>query len=185
MIVEFRYDKATSQEFLAGVLQVPAFLTVVLQWGDDPPEDRIVYAPISGNVDVALTTEDPPRLLNVDGIVSDLADWSAVAALLGSELWEVTVGVIERQPAEVETFDIELASLEPFRAAWQELSEAAAAGKLAIRPPNRDEREEGARNVTLILSDPRGRGAVLSGMERFLEDHRKWQESQQHQEQPD
>ena len=189
MLVTFDYNAGTSTKFEDGTLVIPPTLWVTLRWDDDPdPEDhdQAVQAPLGGEVDATLTIEERPRLIRVTGTVEDLGRSSA-AAILGEPIWQTTLAVMERAPSEngETSLEVEVSSLDSLWGMWQELSEAAASGTLVDRPPSQEERDKRARDVTLVLSDPRGRAALVASSEQFFKDHQEWEESRRRHDQPE
>ncbi|MEW6153910.1 MAG: hypothetical protein AB1673_07980 [Actinomycetota bacterium] len=140
----------------------PIQFSIWFHW-DPPISDDAVYLHVfvGQDVEALVSAESPPRLHGVNGLVTSLEAWRLVPEIVGSEVWQEALRVVEGELID-QSLEIDPATLEPLRGTWQSLLEAANSKRVTgMRQP----KGEWEKILAALQSDPKLWEAHLQGME--------------------
>jgi hypothetical protein len=129
-----------------------------ISYGDD---GAYVSIYVGQSVAALVTTETPPRLHGIDGLVEGLEAWRLVPEIVGPEVWQEALRVIQGELID-QSMEVDPASLEPLRGIWESLLDAANSKRVTgMRKP----KGEWEKVLAALQSDPKQWEAHLQGME--------------------
>jgi predicted kinase len=169
MEVEIDYYAATKTKLQAGVIESPPNLTVTFVWEDEPEDSEEIHIFIGQDVEVGLSSVTS-RLIHVDGLVSDLGAWSLVPEVIGPDLWQMAVRVVEKRQSQTMSHYVDAAQFEHLWPAWRQLAEAGKSGKIANM---RSGSEYGREVLRILASEPGLLEKVFDSFEEQLQERDK------------
>jgi hypothetical protein len=139
--LEIDYYEATRTQLRGGTIRTPAHLTITLEWDDESSDSDEITVFIGRDVEVGLSI-DTSRVLHLDGLIEDPNAWGLAPEVIGSDLWQKVMLVVDGRVSQTIKYEVNPDQLEEFVPKWLKLGEAARSGKITnmrSHPGARDE----------------------------------------------
>ena len=164
--VTITYEQARSLTFPKGTIEIPQHLEISLKWeGAIETEDdkRVAYIDVGNDMNMTMWTQPPPRLLSLWGPIPDLRDWQLAPAIIGDDIWQQALAVVDADHGTAIELEVEVPTLAPLYKVWLPMYEVARIVQIRRMPTPPGERD---RELEIVMSDP---GFVKKGIKVMRE----------------